>query len=206
VDVVIKARHAQVSDSFRSIAQEKLAKMTRLEAGLERVDVEVCGERNPRQAERRMRVELTCRPRGHVVRAEAAAADELAAFDLAIAKLEMRLRRAADRRRVHHGSRTPVSLAAATSEVPVRAGSAEPDGDGDAEDLEASDAVPYVVREKEHHAVPMTLEQALFDMELVGHDFYLFVEEGDGTPSVVYRRRGYDYGVLRLRMDGSSLS
>jgi ribosomal subunit interface protein len=205
VDVVIKARHAQVSDSFRSIAQEKLAKMTRLEAGLERVDVEVCGERNPRQAERRMRVELTCRPRGHVVRAEAAAADELAAFDLAIAKLEMRLRRAADRRRVHHGSRTPVSLATATSEVPVRPGETTPDGDGRTDD-EASDAVPYVVREKEHHAVPMTLEQALFDMELVGHDFYLFVEAGDGTPSVVYRRRGYDYGVLRLRTDGSRLS
>jgi ribosomal subunit interface protein len=204
VDVVIKARHAQVSDSFRSIAAEKLGKMTRLEAGLDRVDVEVCGERNPRQAERRMRVELTCRPRGHVVRAEAAAADELAAFDLAIAKLEMRLRRAADRRRVHHGSRTPLSLAVATSEVPVRAGEAEPDGDRDIED--ADDAVPYVVREKEHHAVPMTLEQALFDMELVGHDFYLFVEEGDGTPSVVYRRRGYDYGVLRLRTDGSRLT
>jgi ribosomal subunit interface protein len=204
VDVVIKARHAQVSDSFRSIAAEKLGKMTRLEAGLDRVDVEVCGERNPRQAERRMRVELTCRPRGHVVRAEAAAADELAAFDLAIAKLEMRLRRAADRRRVHHGSRTPVSLAVATSEVPVPAGEAEPDGDRDIEDTE--DAVPYVVREKEHHAVPMTLEQALFDMELVGHDFYLFVEEGDGTPSVVYRRRGYDYGVLRLRTDGSRLT
>jgi ribosomal subunit interface protein len=206
VDVVIKARHAQVSDSFRSIAHEKLGKMTRLEAGLDRVDVELCGERNPRQAERRMRVELTCRPRGHVVRAEAAAADELAAFDLAIAKLEMRLRRAADRRRVHHGSRTPVSLAAATSELPVAAANAEPDGDRDGDDGEASDPVPYVVREKEHHAVPMSLEQALFDMELVGHDFYLFVEEGDGTPSVVYRRRGYDYGVLRLRTDGSRLS
>jgi ribosomal subunit interface protein len=206
VDVVIKARHAQVSDSFRSIAQDKLGKMTRLEAGLDRVDVEVCGERNPRQAERRMRVELTCRPRGHVVRAEAAAADELAAFDLAIAKLEMRLRRAADRRRVHHGSRTPVSLAAATSELPVAARAAEPDGDHEADDAEFSESVPFVVREKEHHAVPMSLEQALFDMELVGHDFYLFVEAGDGTPSVVYRRRGYDYGVLRLRTDGSRLS
>jgi ribosomal subunit interface protein len=206
VDVVIKARHADVSDTFRSIAHEKLGKMTRLEASLERVDVEVCGERNPRQAERRMRVELTCRPRGHVVRAEAAATDELAAFDLAVAKLEMRLRRAADRRRVHHGARTPVSLAAATSEVPVAARNGQPSVDGKEPDADESDAAPYVVREKEHRATPMSLEQALFDMELVGHDFYLFVEKSDGTPSVVYRRHGYDYGVLRLRTDDSSLT
>ena len=127
MDVVIKARHAQVSDAFRTVAHEKLGKMTRLESSLDRVDVEVCGERNPRQADSRMRVELTCRPRGHVIRAEAAATDELAAFDLAVAKLEMRLRRAADRRRVHHGSRTPVSLAAATSERPGRGARSRPE-------------------------------------------------------------------------------
>jgi ribosomal subunit interface protein len=205
VDVVIKARHAEVNEKFRTIVHEKLAKMTRLEAGLERVDVEVCGERNPRQAERRMRVELTCRPRGHVVRAEAAATDELAAFDLAIAKLEMRLRRAADRRRVHHGSRTPTSLASATSEMPVPAGNPTSGTAGDSTDGEDPEDAPFVVREKEHLATPMSLEQALFDMELVGHDFYLFVEASDGTPSVVYRRRGYDYGVLRLRTDDSPI-
>jgi ribosomal subunit interface protein len=205
VDVVIKARHAEVNEKFRTIVHDKLAKLTRLEASLDRVDVEVCGERNPRQAEHRMRVELTCRPRGHVVRAEAAAAEELAAFDLAVAKLEMRLRRAADRRRVHHGSRTPTSLASATAKVPVdTAVSASPDADAPDGD-EPTDA-PFVVREKEHLAIPMSLEQALFDMELVGHDFYLFVEASDGTPSVVYRRRGYDYGVLRLRTDDSSVS
>jgi ribosomal subunit interface protein len=206
VDVVIKVRHAEVDEKFRTIVHDKLAKLTRLEASLERMDVEVCGERNPRQAERRMRVELTCRPRGHVVRAEAAATDELAAFDLAVAKLEMRLRRAADRRRVHHGSRTPTSLASATSEVPVTAGTGSSGVDGDAPDAEDGDDVPFVVREKEHLATPMSLEQALFDMESVGHDFYLFVEASDGTPSVVYRRHGYDYGVLRLRTDDSLLS
>jgi ribosomal subunit interface protein len=206
VDVVIKARHAEVNEKFRTIVHDKLAKLTRLESSLDRIDVEVCGERNPRQAEHRMRVELTCRPRGHVVRAEAAAAEELAAFDLAVAKLEMRLRRAADRRRVHHGSRTPTSLASATSKVPVDAAATNPDADADAPDGDDTTDVPYVVREKEHLAIPMTLEQALFDMESVGHDFYLFVEESDGTPSVVYRRRGYDYGVLRLRTDDSSMS
>jgi ribosomal subunit interface protein len=208
VDVVFKARHVDVSDSFRAVAKEKLGRMTRLEAGLDRLDVEVCGERNPRQSGRRMRVELTCRPRGHVVRAEAAAADELAALDLAVAKLEMRLRRAADRRRVHHGNRTPVSLAAATSEVPAAARIGAPSGDGNEPPSDHVDGAesrgPFVVREKEHRAVPMSLEQAVFDMEMVGHDFYLFVEASDGTPSVVYKRHGYDYGVLRLRAEDPS--
>jgi ribosomal subunit interface protein len=204
VDVVIKARHAEVNEKFRTIVHDKLAKLTRLEASLDRVDVEVCGERNPRQADHRMRVELTCRARGHVVRAEAAAFEELAAFDLAVAKLEMRLRRAADRRRVHHGSRTPTSLASATSKVPDEATTRS--ADGDAPDGDDTGGPPFIVREKEHVATPMSLEQALFDMELVGHDFYLFVEESDGTPSVVYRRRGYDYGVLRLRTVDSSVS
>jgi hypothetical protein len=57
---------------------------------------------------------------------------------------------------------------------------------------------PLVVREKSHHATPMNLDQALYEMELVGHDFYLFVDKESERPSVVYRRRGYDYGVISL--------
>jgi hypothetical protein len=57
---------------------------------------------------------------------------------------------------------------------------------------------PLVVREKSHHATPMTLDQALYEMELVGHDFYLFVDKESERPAVVYRRRGYDYGVISL--------
>ena len=57
---------------------------------------------------------------------------------------------------------------------------------------------PFVVREKTHQAQPMTLDQALYEMELVGHDFYLFMDSESGCPGVVYRRHGYDYGVIRL--------
>ena len=60
---------------------------------------------------------------------------------------------------------------------------------------------PLVVREKSHLASPMTLDQALYEMELVGHDFYLFVDKESERPSVVYRRRGYDYGVISLDID-----
>jgi ribosomal subunit interface protein len=202
VDIVVKSRNAEIDERFRAHVHEKLGRLAKLDPKADRIDVEVAEERNPRQANVRMRVELTCRTRGPVVRAEACAADEHAALDLAVAKLDMRLRRAADRRRVHHGSRTPVSVAAATGSLVTTEAAAPAD---DAERTEdADDPTPFVVREKQHHAAAMTLDQALFEMELVGHDFYLFVEAGTGTPSVVYRRRGYDYGVVRLHEPDSA--
>jgi ribosomal subunit interface protein len=204
VDIVVKSRNTEVDERFLASVREKLGRLAKLDPKADRVDVEVAEERNPRQADVRMRVELTCRTRGPVIRAEASAADEHAALDLAIGKLDMRLRRAADRRRVHHGNRTPVSVAAATAAVVVP--TAAPDDVPDSLDGEdVGEPAPFVVREKLHFAAPMNLEQALFEMELVGHDFYLYVDDRDGTPSVVYRRRGYDYGVVRLHEpDGAS--
>jgi ribosomal subunit interface protein len=194
VDIVVKSRNADVDERFRASVRDKLGRLAKLDPKADRVDVEVAEERNPRQADVRMRVELTCRTRGPVIRAEAAAADEHAALDLAIGKLDMRLRRAADRRRVHHGNRTPVSVATATGAVVVPMADEQPAAD----DADGAADQPFVVREKKHYAAPMNLEQALFEMELVGHDFYLYVDDVDGTPSVVYRRRGYHYGVVRL--------
>jgi len=208
VDIVVKSRHTEIDDRFRGSVHEKLGRLAKLDPSCERVDVVVVEERNPRQADVRMRVELTCRRRGPVIRAEAASADEYAALDLAVGKLDMTLRRAADRRRVHHGSRTPVSVAAATSQMADGGVSTQTvDGqesaavDRPSETDDADADLPFVVREKVHSASPMSLDQALFEMELVGHDFYLYVDEAHGAPSVVYRRRGYDYGVVRLRLD-----
>jgi ribosomal subunit interface protein len=195
MDIVVKSRHTEVDEHFRTCVREKLGRLAKLDPKADRVDVEVAEERNPRQSDVRMRVELTCRTRGPVVRAEAAAADALAALDLAIGKLDRRLRRAADRRRVHHGNRTPVSVAEATGSVAARGIEAPASHSAPAEPDEPP---PFVVREKRHAAVPMSMDQALFEMELVGHDFYLYVDDTEGTPSVVYRRHGYDYGVVRL--------
>jgi ribosomal subunit interface protein len=208
VDIVVKARHTDVDESFRASVREKLGRLAKLDPKADRVDVEIAEEHNPRQSDVRMRVELTCRTRGPVIRAEAAAADVHAALDLAIGKLDMRLRRAADRRRVHHGNRTPVSVAAATGAVvqpPVPHARDHEALDPSAAD-EAAENAPFVVREKLHYASPMNLEQAMFEMELVGHDFYLYVDDSSGTPSVVYRRRGYDYGVVRLHEPDPSSS
>ena len=202
MDIVVKGRHTDIPERFRQHVAEKLAKIEKLDPKVISVDVECSQERNPRLSDLRERIEITIRSRGPVMRAEAAAQDCYAALDAAVTKLENRLRRAHDRRRVHHGAKTPVSVAAAT------AGLAGLNGTGDPSALEhltdydpthgVADDGPMFVREKVHSAEPINLDQALYEMELVGHDFYLFVDAETSQPSVVYRRRGYDYGVIRL--------
>ncbi|WP_053205514.1 ribosome hibernation-promoting factor, HPF/YfiA family [Jiangella muralis] len=208
MDIVIKGRHTTVPERFRSHVAEKLSKLDKIAHKVIRVDVEVTAEANPRQADQSERVELTLHSKGPVIRAEAAAADRYAALDLATDRLVARLRKAADRRRVHRGSRTPISVAAATAGLDGAAIPAQPTPAPAAKAATAveeppdayavPDSGPMVVREKTHRAEPMTLDQALYEMELVGHDFYLYVDAESKMPSVVYRRRGYDYGVIRL--------
>jgi ribosomal subunit interface protein len=279
MEITFKGRHTNVPERFQRHASEKLAKLEKLDHNAIRIDVEVSTERNPRQADRSERVELTVRSRGPAVRAEAAADDRYAALDLAFSKLEGQLRKAAERRKARHGDlnvRSTDSLAAVAA--PISAGAAMADtadlADVDipaipapddaamlgglrvgrkaaakpggrtgprfagranghrrpeatvplptfpsddapmvgppADDAEAEAAAsgllpmqmdgdgPLVVREKFHAAQPMTIDQALLEMELVGHDFFAFHDSECGKFSVVYRRRGYDYGVIRL--------
>lgn len=203
MEIVVKSRHMDVSDRFRSLAQEKLARLEKHDHRIMRVEVEVDKERNPRLQDRAVRVELTAFSKGPVVRAEAAAEDKMAALDLAVDKMAAQMRRAADRRRVHRGNHRPVSVGEALADVePVPNDTADTQETEDSERHVGPIAVvgdgPLVVREKTHPADPMTLDQALYEMELVGHDFYLFVDKESERPSVVYRRRGYDYGVISL--------
>ena len=202
MDIVVKGRNVEVPDHYRAHVADKLSKVERYDQKLIRADVELFHERNPRQSDKCQRVEITVSTRGPVVRAEACAKDFYSALDCAINKLDARLRRAADRRRVHRGRHAPVSVAAATAGLPTDL----PDFTPPAEDeptaaalADHADTQPWrIVREKEHPADPMTVDDALFQMELVGHDFYLFLDKESGRPSVVYRRRGYDYGILSL--------
>jgi ribosomal subunit interface protein len=203
VDIVVKGRNVEVPDHYREHVAEKLSKVERYDQKLIRADVELFHERNPRQSDTCQRVEITVMTRGPVVRAEACAKDFYAALDLAITKLDGRLRRSADRRRVHRGRHAPVSVAAATAGLPtdlsLATAPAEESSSIATSLLEHDGDQPWrIVREKEHPADPMTVDDALFQMELVGHDFYLFLDKDSGRPSVVYRRRGYDYGILSL--------
>lgn len=211
MDVVVKGRHCEVTDRFRRHVEDKLTRLERFTARVIRIEVEVSKEHNRRLADRSERVELTVYSRGPIVRAEAASDDRHAALDMAIDKLLARLRKAADRRRVHHGTRTPISVAQATAAVAASNGNGHGNGSVAVSELdeyepETSSVAglevvgdgPLVVRQKVHEAEPMALGQALYEMELVGHDFFLFIDSMSGRPSVVYRRRGYDYGVIAL--------
>jgi ribosomal subunit interface protein len=231
VDIIFKGRRTDVQERFRRHASAKLGKIERLDSRANRIDVEVSTERNPRQSDRRERVELTIRSRGPVIRAEAAADDRYAALDRAVAKLEARLRRLGDRRKDRHAA-SPADRGAAPRPVPgddgqpVSAGQGsgpaggrragrvsgpepapdgqpgpQPPGAAGADDvipIQMEGDGPVVVREKFHAATPMSIDQALLEMELVGHDFYLFRDDACGHPSVVYRRHGYQYGLIRL--------
>jgi ribosomal subunit interface protein len=205
MEIVVRGRNVEVPDHFRQHVWDKLTPLDRFDGKLKilRIDVELHHEKNPRQSDNCQRVEITLRGKGPVVRAEACAPDFYSALDLAAGKLDARLRKAADRRRVHHGRRTPDSVRLA--------GTPEADlGAPESLDLDRQLAEgPYVtdldehlpgriVREKQHPATPMTVDQALHEMELVGHDFFLFQCADTGRPTVVYRRHAYDYGLIRL--------
>ncbi|HEX6149787.1 ribosome hibernation-promoting factor, HPF/YfiA family [Nocardioides sp.] len=206
MEVVVTGRHIELSERFRSHVTEKLTKLEKHDHRIMRVQVEVESERNPRQHDRAIKVELTAFSKGPVIRAEAAAEDKMSALDLALDKMASQMRRAADRRRVHRG-RPPASVGEALAGMESMATTTVEDEDTIRERNVGPIAVtgdgPLVVREKTHPAEPMTLDQALYEMELVGHDFYLFVDKESERPSVVYRRRGYDYGVISLELGHS---
>ncbi|GGU12547.1 ribosome hibernation-promoting factor, HPF/YfiA family [Streptomyces coeruleorubidus] len=215
MDIVVKGRKTEVPERFRKHVAEKLKleKIQKLDGKVISLDVEVSKEPNPRQADRCDRVEITLRSRGPVIRAEAAASDPYAALDLAAEKLEARLRRQHDKRFSRRGARR-ISAAEVADHVPgvatLNGNGLVPTPEEEPEEtvptkkigsLEVQGDGPIVVREKTHVAAPMTLDQALYEMELVGHDFYLFVDSETKEPSVVYRRHAYDYGVIHLRTD-----
>ncbi|MFC7504256.1 ribosome hibernation-promoting factor, HPF/YfiA family [Nocardioides sp. CPCC 206347] len=201
MDVVVTGRHCEISDRFRAHATEKLAKLEKHDHRIMRVHVEVDSEPNPRQHDHAVHVELTAYSKGPVIRAEAAADEKMGALDLAMDKMAAQMRKAADRRRVHKGRPERVSVGRALSDLEIATDEVAEDDvsiERQVGPITVTGDGPLVVREKTHPASPMTLDQALYEMELVGHDFYLFVDKESERPAVVYRRRGYDYGVISL--------
>jgi ribosomal subunit interface protein len=226
VNIVVKGRNVEVPDHYRVHVNEKLARIERYDQKAVHYDVELFHERNPRQSKNCQRVEITGRCRGQVVRAEACGSDFYAALDAAVSKLDNRLRRVADRHKVHYGRRHHTSVAEVTAppaatltpelvgvgaqangrrrQAALPADLPEPDHEFDFElptqrwESPDEQGPGRIVRRKRHSAKPMTVDDALYEMELVGHDFYLFSDATSGLPSVVYRRHGFDYGVIQL--------
>ncbi|MEE6282724.1 ribosome hibernation-promoting factor, HPF/YfiA family [Georgenia sunbinii] len=201
MDIAVVARNTEVPERFRQHLEEKLAKVELLAPRARRIDVEITRESNPRLADRAERVELTVLDRGPTVRAEAAAGDRYAALDLATAKLMERLRRARDRRKDHRrGGKAPVEMpevpAVVEAEEPASAPT-PPTEPGEVVEAQLGDS-PVIVRQKLHDTEPMTVDQAMYEMELVGHPFFLFVDADTGQPCAVYHRHGWTYGIIRL--------
>ena len=203
MDIIVVGRHTDVPERFRRHVEDKLAKVTQLSPLAQRVDVEVTKERNPKLASVAERVELTVRAKGPVIRAEAAADDRYGALDLAIDKLTERLRRTRDRRKDHRRTyvAAPVDVRphdevdeAETEPVETPAPLV---ADGEAVEHQLGDS-PVVIRQKLHSADPMTVDDAVYEMELVGHDFFLFIDKETARPSAVYKRKGWTYGVVQL--------
>jgi len=214
MEFMISGRNLTVSDRFREYADDKISKIASLGDKVQRVDAKVTKETKARQTAESLTVELTVLGRGPVIRAEASAADKFAAFDLAYNKLLERLRRARDRRKVHHGRHTPKSVTEATAALEpaspseplyveaaqqqeTQATAAEKSPYEVENDIPAGDS-PVLIRRKVFAASQLTLDDAVDNMELVGHDFYLFVDKETKAPSVVYRRDGWTYGVISL--------
>lgn len=213
MEINVVGRHMDVPDRFRRHLTDKLDKVTQLAPAAMRVDVEISQEKNPRQSELSDRVELTVYDSGAVIRSEARADDLYGALDIAYGKLLERLRRSRDRRkdrrrgreRSHQGAPASLRTMAADGELPAPL---QDQGDENAESPDeggetaaTEEFSPVVIREKKHPAEPMSIDDALYRMELVGHDFFLFVDEATGRPSVVYRRHAYDYGMIALADD-----
>jgi ribosomal subunit interface protein len=206
VEIVVTGRNVEVPEHFRVHVAEKVARLERYDHKIVGLEVELFHEPNRRQLKSCQRVEITGRGCGPVARAEACAQDFYAALDCAVSKLEARLRRSHDRRKVN-SKRTRVmagrgGATAVLDELPPADSSVEVEVPGPRdhdEYLPAGEQRPgRIVRRKVHTADPMSVDDALSRMELVGHDFYLFADSETGAPSVVYRRKGYDYGVIRL--------
>lgn len=205
MDITVTGRKTTVTDRFRRHLEGKLDKVPQLAPRVSRVEVVLTHEANPRLAKTSERVEITCFVQRTVVRAEAAADEEYAALDLAMTRLVERLRRMHDKRRVSlTGKHRPRSVAEATNGLPPQEPT-EDAGEGPqdpqeriAQALGTEGNSPIELREKVHPSEPMTVADALSRMELVGHDFFLFHDADNDLPSVVYRRRGWSYGVLRL--------
>ncbi|WP_058233788.1 ribosome hibernation-promoting factor, HPF/YfiA family [Devriesea agamarum] len=202
MEITVVGRHMSVPDRFRRHLEEKLEKVAQLAPRAIRVDVEISHENNPRQSGLADRVELTVHDAGSVIRSEARADDLYAALDVAYGRLLERLRRARDRRKdrrrgresSHEPAETLRTMAA--TEAGHSVDHKEVEAGKDAEEPSS----PVVIREKRHKAAPMTIDEALYEMELVGHDFYLFVDATSRCPKVVYRRKGWNYGVIELEV------
>lgn len=200
MDVSYIARNLNLPESFRDHVVERSERLQQLAEGADTLEVRVTKTSHHRHSDETVRVELTARGPREVVRAEADADDKRVAFDMAANRLAERLRRMRDRRKDRRLGKLGASRGGEVGFVPPLPPNGAQTTDADAvEQQDVPDqGTPVSIREKAFPATPMSVDEAVDAMELVGHDFFLFQNSQTGVPSVVYRRRGWSYGVIRL--------
>jgi ribosomal subunit interface protein len=217
MDVFVTGRNVSITDRFEDYATERSERVSLLAPKAIALEIRARRHAESRGAPETDRVELTLFCPGPLVRAEADGRDKYVAFDAALDKLVERLRQVKDRRKVHRGQHRPANLReiqatgfggidvqpasvdvlerVSTGQIPVQA---------DAGEEAEADYTPVVIREKVFPCEHMTAQEAVDRMELVGHDFFLFVDSATDRPAVVYRRVGWDYGVIELEEQGQA--
>ena len=205
MEIVVTGRHTQVKQRFRDVVETKMNRVTAIAPDAQRAQIVLTHEGNPRQADTAKRVEIT------VIAGRTSSTDEFSALDMALDKLTLRLRRTRDRRKDHrrgYANPVPVDLGVIAPEPEPEVSEEEPNnspqaavasdlGPGESVEVQVGDT-PIVIRRKLHIAEPMSIDEALYEMELIGHDFFLFVNKETGRPSVVYHRHGWSYGVFEI--------
>lgn len=203
MELRISAKNLTVSDRFRDYVSERAEKVDHLVHRVTELVVKVTRHDHSRNTGQEDQVELTVFASGTIIRAEAHAQDKFAAFDVAWGKLAERLRRVNDRRKPHHGHHG----APGASELAAQDFSQLDITPADLTLLHPSEAAeeakdfgesPVVIRRKEFRGETMSADDAISNMELLGHDFYLFIDAENHKPSVAYRRKGWNYGVISL--------
>jgi putative sigma-54 modulation protein len=174
VRLQVKGKNVEVTDSIREYAEEKLSKLERQLADPTRVELELAVERNPSISKNHV-AEATIWTKGPILRAREASADHKASIDQLVDKLERQVKRYREKRR---SRRQQVPAA----EIP--------------EDAIPIDEAPRIAKSKQFAIKPMSPEEAVLQLELVGHDFFVFQNADSGEVNVVYRRRDGAYGLI----------
>jgi putative sigma-54 modulation protein len=181
LDVTVSSRHVELTSALRSAAEERIGRLTRFLDGMDRAEVHLYEERNPRIADKKDVCEVTLEGHGHHVRAKVAAPDPFSAVDAAAQKLE------------HQLHKLKTKLVSRSHPRRAGAGVREASTNPFDEDVEAPE---LIVRTKVLAAKPMSVEEAVLQLELLGHDFYLFTNASTSRANVLYRRRAGGIGLI----------
>ena len=188
MDVVVVGKHTEVDAALRALTKEKLERVTKFASDVRRIDVDY-EEHKTRRAGDSHTCEILVHVNHHLVKGTAAAAEHAVALDLALDKIEMQMRRLHERRvrrrngtRAREGARPEAAADAGSEALP---GEAEPQS-------------PVIVKTKAFEVKPMDPEEAALQMDLLGHDFFVFRSTENGRAAVLYRRRDGALGLIEV--------